>query len=231
MDSGAHGSGGEVIDFVFAKSADAAPADPPAAPPAGLGAAKALDAPLQNLTDGFALWGRAIHDAVVRQIGRFAGDVAAAADKAARAEASAAAAHAAVAHVPEHVRGAVATAGEATRAAREASGQLAEILHNLAQHASGIGRLSAALDERTARLAALEAGAAALAAEVAMLKQQNAGLKQEIAGLAAGNRRLNRRADRLRTRVVAAFVLTVAGVVGWVFWPELVRHVAPLLGR
>jgi hypothetical protein len=231
MDSGAHGSGGEVIDFVLAKSADAAPSEPAAAPPAELGDAKALDGPLQNLTDGFALWGRAMHDAVVQQIGRFAGDVAAAADRAARAEASAAAAHAAVANVPEQVHGAVSTAGEATRAAREATGQLAEVLHNLAQHAGGIGRLSAALDERTVRLAALEAGAMALAAEVTTLKQENAGLKREIAGLAAGNRRLNRRADRLRTRVVAVFVLAAAALIAWAFWPELMRQAASLMGR
>ncbi len=187
-----------------------------------LGDGTALDGPLQNLKDGFALWGRAIHDAVAQEVRRLGRDVEESDRKAARAEEVAAAAHAAVQHVPDHVRSAVQTSSEAARLAREASGQLIEILRNLAQHTGDIGRLASLIEERTGRLGRLESGASALPVEVAALRQ-------EVVALAAANRLLHRRAGHLRIAVILAFA-ALLGFATWTGWPGLTSVATLWLG-
>jgi hypothetical protein len=173
----------------------------------------ALDEPLRTLTDGLALFGRAINDAAAQHVQALAGHVDDLARRAADANAAAVAAQGGVRDMAQRVQGAEATAADAAQQAREARGHLQEITRLLTEHASHADRIDAAFAAHTERLARLEAGA-----ETGAMK---------IAGLIAANGALRQRAGRLRTFVILAF-LALAALAAWTFWPEVTKVVALL---
>jgi hypothetical protein len=223
------GEGVRAPDSGFGHDTGAGPAGAPArteAPPqpaavpastrsmslAPLGIA-ALDEPLRTLTDGLALFGRAINDAAAQHVQALARHVDDLARRAADANAAATAAQGGVRDVAQRVQGAEATAADAAQQAREARGHLQEITRLLTEHASHADRIDAAFAAHTERLARLEAGA-----ETGAMK---------IAGLIAANGALRQRAGRLRTFVILAF-LALAALAAWTFWPEVTKVVALL---
>jgi hypothetical protein len=189
--------------------ASAAPANPRPTSLALLGAGPALDGPLRTLTDGLALFGRAINDAAAQHVQALANHV----DDLVRRIADA---EAAVREVAQRVQGAEVTATDAAQQAREARGHLQEITRLLTEHASHADRIDAAFAAHAERLARLEAGAESGA--------------MKIAGLVAANGALRQRAGRLRTSVILAF-LALAALAAWTFWPEVTKVVALLPGH
>jgi len=144
-----------------------APAEPPAVPatirPAALvpsDAGPALDAPLRTLMDGFAMWGRAVHDAAGQHVQALARNVDDLARKADGAEA-------AVRDLARRAQGAEVTAADAGREAREAHGRLAEVGRLLAEHAEHLARLEAGAEADAAQIAGLRAANAKLASRLA----------------------------------------------------------------
>ena len=189
------------------------PANTPPTSLALLGAGPALDEPLRTLTDGLALFGRAINDAAAQHVQALARHVDDLARRAADANAAAVAAQGGVRDVAQRVQGAETTAADAAQQAREARGHLQEITRLLTEHASHADRIDAEFAAHTERLARLEAGA------------ESGAIK--IAGLVAANGALRQRAVRLRTSVILAF-LALAALAAWTFWPAVTK-VAALL--